>query len=352
MRQDRRGIRILAVVGAVLFSACQSRPVELYTHAVPPVVLATLDDAGVRDLRARYRAAVCRRLPANGPACEDVLQRLPGEGPPETGPPTEALPDRYRIVFVGGFFAECLDRLARPFSDARRALEAEGFVVDHVRVSGRGTTAANARQLAAHFAGLAGDSRLVIVVAHSKGLLDTLEFWVRYPEMAARITAIVSVAGAVNGSPLADHLQAIYRDWLATLPLWDCARGTGEEIHDLRRDVRLEWWRRNREAVVVPLFALVAAPQSDRISLASRLTYSQLARFDPRNDGQLIWYDQIIPGGFLLGYANADHWAVAMPVSEETPALSFMFRDEFPRAVLVRAALEVVAATLSAREGH
>jgi hypothetical protein len=219
-----------------------------------------------------------------------------------------------------------------------------------VRVSGRGTTAANARQLAAHFATLAGDPRPVIVVAHSKGLLDTLEFGVRYPEAAARIAAIVSVAGAVNGSPLADHLQAIYRDWLATFPLSDCARGSGEEIYDLRRDVRLEWWHRNRQAVVVPMFALVAAPRSDRISLATRLTYGQLARFDPLNDGQLIWYDQIIPAGFLLGYANADHWAIAIPVSEETPALSFMFRDEFPRTELVRAALEVVAATLSASE--
>jgi hypothetical protein len=255
-------------------------------------------------------------------------------------------------VFVGGFFAECFDRFARPFSDARRALEADGFVVDYVRVSGRGTTAANARQLAEHFAILADDPRPVIVVAHSKGLLDTLEFGVRHPEAAARIAAIVSVAGAVNGSPLADHFQAIYGDWLATLPLADCAPGSGEEISDLRRDVRLEWWHRNRRAVVVPVFALVATPRSDRISRAARLTYSQLARFDPLNDGQLIWYDQIIPGGFLLGYANADHWTIAIAVSEKTPAASFMFLDDFPRAELVRAALEVVAATLSVSEGN
>jgi pimeloyl-ACP methyl ester carboxylesterase len=351
-RSRRRGIRLMAAVGALLFSACQSRPVELYSHALPPVVLATLDDTGVRDLRASYRAAVCRRLPATGPACDDVLQRLPGEGPPATHPATEGLPGRYRIVFVPGFFSECFDRFARPFSDARRALEAEGFVVDYVRVSGRATTTANARQLAEHFATLAGDPRPVIVVAHSKGLLDALELGVRHPEAAARIAAIVSVAGAMNGSPLADQFQGIYRDWLATFPLSDCAPGSGEEISDLRRDVRLEWWQRNRGAVVVPIFALVAAPTSDRISRAARLTYGQLARYDPRNDGQLIWYDQLIPGGFLLGYVNADHWTIAIPVSEEIPAASFMFRDDVPRAVLVRAALEVVAATLSASEGH
>ena len=91
--------------------------------------------------------------------------------------------------------------------------------------------------------------------------------------------------------------------------------------------------------------------RSDRISRAARLTYGQLARFDPLNDGQVIWYDQLVPGGFLLGYANADHWAIAIPVSEDIPSVSFMFRDDFPRAAMVRAALEVVAATLSAREG-
>jgi hypothetical protein len=344
-------MRLMAAAGALVFSACQSRPVELYSRALPPVVLATVDDTGVRDLRASYRAALCRRLPATGPACEDVLLRLPGEGPPGAHPATDGLPGRYRIAFVPGFFAECFHRFVRPFGDVRRALEAEGFVVDYVRVSGRAPSAANARQLAEHFATLADDPRPIIVVAHSKGLLDTLELAVRYPEAAARVAAIVSVAGAVNGSPLADHFQGIYRDWLATFPFSDCAPGSGEEISDLRRDVRLEWWQRNRGAVVVPVFALVAAPRSDRISRAARLTYGQLARFDPLNDGQVIWYDQLIPGGFLLGYANADHWAIAIPVSEDIPSASFMFRDDFPRAAMVRAALEVVAATLSAREG-
>jgi hypothetical protein len=55
---------------------------------------------------------------------------------------------------------------------------------------------------------------------------------------------------------------------------------------------------------------------------------------------------------YLLGYANADHWTIAIAVSEKTPAASFMFRDDFPRTELVRAALEVVAATLSVSEGN
>ena len=35
------------------------------------------------------------------------------------------------------------------------------------------------------------------------------------------------------------------------------------------------------------------------------------------NDGQLLFIDQLIPGSALLGYVNADHWTVAIPVEEK-----------------------------------
>ena len=31
------------------------------------------------------------------------------------------------------------------------------------------------------------------------------------------------------------------------------------------------------------------------------------SRVDARNDGQLIYYDQVIPGSSLISYVNADH---------------------------------------------
>ena len=36
---------------------------------------------------------------------------------------------------------------------------------------------------------------------------------------------------------------------------------------------------------------------------------------DGRNDSQVIFYDQLIPGSTLLGYLNADHWAVAVAIA-------------------------------------
>jgi hypothetical protein len=339
--------RLLAGAAALL-AACASPPLEEALRTMPPVVLTTADAAGVRDLRAAYRAAVCSRL-ATAADCEAVVLRVSGEAAPAAPAMPAALPGRYRVAFVPGFFSECFEGYARPFVDVERDLRAEGFTVDYIAVSGRGTAAANADRLAARLDALGDDPRPFIVVAYSKGLVDVMELAVRHPATAKRIAAVVSVAGAANGSPLATQLHAVYRGWVAAFPLPGCDAGSGEEIHDLRRDVRLDWWRRHGAAMSLPVFALVGAPSADQISPAMRATYRRLARIDPRNDGKLLAQDQIVPGGYLLGYANADHWAIAIPVAAELPALAFLFRDAVPRSALVRAAIDVAATTVEAR---
>jgi hypothetical protein len=339
--------RAAAACAALALAACASQPLEDETGSMPPVVLVAASAAGIVDLRAPYRAAACSRL-AVPAECDQVVRRIAGEGPAPVTPPAAVAPDRYRIAFVPGFFSECFDRYARPFIDVERDLRATGFDVEYLTVSGRGTGAANAARLAARITALAEDPRPLIVVAYSKGLVDMLELAVRHPEAARHVAAIVSVAGAANGSPLAAQLHAVYRDWVAAFPLPGCEAGTGEEIHDLRRDVRLDWWRRNAAAMTLPVFALVGAPEPAQVSPGMRATWRQLAQVDPRNDGKLLAQDQVVPGGYLLGYVNADHWAIAIPVADELPALAFLFRDQVPRSALVRAAIDVVAATLAA----
>jgi hypothetical protein len=317
--------------------------------AYPPTTIVAVRDAGVRDLRGTFRAAACARLPSDGPTCEAVLLRLAGEPPPASLPRQQDLARRYRIAFVPGLFNECFEDLARPFADVQADLEAGGFTVDYLSVAGRGSVAQNAARLAEHFAGLPDDARPLIVFAYSKGLVDLLDFMVRYPDLARPIAAVVSVAGASNGSPLADRMHAIYRSLGAKFPLPGCARGTGEEILDLRPDTRIAWWQEHGASVTVPIFTLVAAPQPDRVSPATRASYNELAKIDPRNDGKLLWQDQIPPRSHLLGYVNADHWSIAVPVLKESPKASFLFRDTAPRTVLAEAAIEVVAAKLAAR---
>ncbi len=338
-----------SALAATLLAACASLPADPYAPDTPPVILGTLAEAGVRDLRSPYREAVCRRLPADGPSCPDVLLQLAGEGGTLPALPAGDLTRRYRIAFVPGFLAECFDAFVHTFQDAERELGRRGFRVTHLPVPGRSSTARNASVLAEQFAELEPDPRPVIMVTHSKGLLDTLEYVSRNPQGPPRIAAIVSVAGAANGSPLADQLLSYYRDWVARTPLPGCETGGEQEIQDLRRDVRLAWWDRHGAAIEVPVFSLVATPRPDRVSPGTLHTYRSLARIDPRNDGKLLWYDQIVPRGYLLGYVNADHWTIAVPVAEELPALAPWFPDEeVPRVALIEAAIEVVARTLEA----
>ncbi len=351
MQEKRAHQRAAALAVIAMLAGCATEQGSFRIDSTPPSILAAAGDAGVHDLRGAYRAAVCRRLKDETPACDDVLLRLAGEPSAPAPPPTADLTQRYRIAFVPGLFSECFQEIARPFSGAERELRAAGFEVDYFQVSGRGTLAENAGRLAAHFAGLGGDARPIIVVAYSKGLVDVLEFAVRFPDRARRIAAIVAVAGAANGSPLADDLHGAYRDYGAAFPLSGCAAGTGAEVAELRRDVRLEWWRQHGGAVTIPVFALVAAPRPDQVSPATRVTYRWLAQIDPRNDGRLLWHDQIPPRSYLLGYANADHSSIAVPLAQALPSLAFLFHDEVPRTALVEAAIDIVAWTLAGGEG-
>ncbi len=332
----------MGAVAALLLTGCTAEPVATPAGIRPSVGL-TGEDAGVRDLRPLYRAVVCARLPSDGPACDAVLRRLPGEGPGH--PPGAALDlrSRYRVALVPGLFAECLEGFLRPFADVERDLQRAGFTVHYLHVFGRGSIAENAERLAHELRALGGDARPLVVFAHSKGLPDILEFVVRHPEGARPIAAIVGVAGAANGSPLAEELYAMYRDWIARLPLPGCRAGTGDELRDLQRDVRVAWWQRYRSAVTIPVFSIVAAPHEDHVSPFLRAPYRKLAHVDPRNDGQLLWDDQIVPGGYLLGYVDADHWRIVMPPRPAVPIVS----DTVPRAALVTGALEVVGRVLA-----
>jgi hypothetical protein len=334
----------LATSGVLILAACAKESIESSSGPWPEL-------NGVRDLRASYREAVCSRLPAAAPPCDEILFRAPRDVTDLLPPPAPDLAGRYRIVLVPGFLNECFEGLVRPFSDVEDELRRAGFRVDYLHVPGRGTSVSNADRLARQLGELPADHRPIVVFAYSKGLLDVLELLVRHPGITPPIAAVVGVAGAALGSPLADTIDAVYRHVLAAVPLPGCEAGTGEEIEDLRPHVRSAWWQRHGREITTPVFSIVAAPTSDHVSPAVRPAYLTLAQTDPHNDGKLRWKDQIVPGGSLLGYVNADHWAIAMPVAQALPFMAPLFRDGVPRTALIGGAVEVVDRALRSPAG-
>ena len=72
-------MRALFSIAVLLLCGCTAKPVLPVAETMPAIVLAGLGDAGVRDLRHLYRAAVCGQLPTGSPPCEELILRFPNE---------------------------------------------------------------------------------------------------------------------------------------------------------------------------------------------------------------------------------------------------------------------------------
>ena len=79
--------------------------------------------------------------------------------------------------------------------------------------------------------------------------------------------------------------------------------------------------------------------------------HDRLSAMDPRNDSQTLFTDQLIPGSVLLGYLNADHWAVVVPIARthDTIGSLFVTQNAYPREALTEAVLRFVEEDLAAR---
>ena len=89
------------------------------------------------------------------------------------------------------------------------------------------------------------------------------------------------------------------------------------------------------------------------ISAILTSSYKKLARIDARNDSQMIFYNQVVPDSVLMGYLNADHWAVAVPINRAHAMVASMFvtQNAYPREALLEALLRFVEEDLAAPNG-
>jgi pimeloyl-ACP methyl ester carboxylesterase len=345
-------LRSILLAGALL-SACAPRGPELRIEATPPAILLPTARAGITDGRGRFREIYCAVRADHGAQmrfdrpCDTsaALWQLPGEPPPSgSGVALGRSIAGLTVIMVPGLLAECLAAQSTVFADARTNLEAQGYRTGYIQTRGRQASEVNADIIRDAIRAMPINTRIVLVT-HSKGTVDSLLALATYPDLADSVVALVSVAGAVNGSPLAD----IVPDWIARLveqiSLPECPQGHGvEAVDSLRRSARLSWLATHGWPARVRTYSLVAVAGPDNMSAVLRPFYGILARTEPANDGQVIASDAIIPGSTLLGYANADHLAVAMPFGENTPLLTatLMTRNDYPRAVLLEAAIRFV----------
>lgn len=320
----------------VLLGGCAAAPTatELTEKAIQ---FANVEGAPpASDGRARFRAAFCASLRADGVApdddftCARWLWRLPDE-PAAAGADREAAgPGAPRLAYtnaavfvVTGAFSECVGEQGRPFIAGVARLRETGTRVETIVVSGRSGNGNNARQIAAaiEHAKLSENQRIVLV-GYSKGALDILHFLVDFPLLAPRVDAVVSVGGPIFGTPLADAVDSAYSTLVARLPYEKCPPGDGQVIHSLKPETAGGWVAENPLPANVRYYSLAAFTTRKHIARSLVPTWKYLNRFDLRNDGQVIAADALIPGATLLGFANADHWGVAESIEKIHPFIA------------------------------
>ena len=355
----RRQGRIVAALCAVL-AGCASEPLVPFSTETAPLILVPAAQAGVQDKRGRFREIYCAVLAArvgevpDHRPCDDALTRLGSEPAPSGQPVPLGASSRHLVAaVVPGIGYSCFAKWLQPQGTVNEHVSKYGYALTAIPVDALSGTTINARQIRdwvmARETG-PGAPRLVLI-GYSKGTPDVLEAIVNHPEIHARVAAVVSIAGAVGGSPLANEAEQYQADVLQHFPGAACDSGDGGGVASLRPAVRRAWLARNPLPGNVPMYSVVTFPQPERISSILQRTNRKLNLIDGRNDSQMIFYDQLIPGSTLLGYLNADHWAVVVPIARthDTIGSLFVTQNAYPREALTEAVLRFVEEDLAAR---
>jgi len=347
LRRLGLGLAVLALF------ACSSMPKQVSPEKTPPTILMPTVLTGQPDGRGRFREIFDAIKTARGTSLPDVrpddgqddLWRLAGE-PPATGKPVDLAPSTagLRVLMVPGLLAECVSDKSTLFEESRPNLEVQGYQTGYIQTRGRQSSDRNTALIRSAIERMPGREK-IILVCHSKGTVDSLEALVAFPELTERVVAVVSVAGAVNGSPIADLFPESLAAMIEKMSMSQCSKGEGVEAMDsLRPTVRLAWLAGHRLPKNVRFYSLAAFARPQNISTVLKPFFGILGRTQPLNDGLVVAADAIVPGSTLLGYPNADHLAVAMPFGRKAPVLTALMitRNHYPRAVLLEAAVRYV----------
>ena len=285
----RRTLIVLAYL--LVLPGCGGAPPLPVLLRMPALQLAPVGTPPVSDGRSRFREIFCEVFAytygqEERARCQEHLWQLADEPSVEASSPVPQHAPHLHLVIVPGAFEECISATARPYRVGSERLRALGYRVDAVPVSGRSGSDHNARLIAEALSGMpAVEGERLILVGFSKGVVDILHFLVNYPAQALRVSGVLSVAGAVNGSPLADMAAPSYALSAAYVPLPQCATGDRRVLEDLRPAVRLRWLATHRLPAHIKYFSLVAFTERSRMARALSLPAGLLESRPQRRSG-------------------------------------------------------------------
>lgn len=347
----------------LLLSACVGKPetsprIDLSSQEMRKLI----KENRLTDKRGRFREIFCTLLQDHGESLPDYI---PCDGAltsvdVEQGATAKPVPlglsrEDFLFLFVPGLGWNCFEDWLAPSYSSPKHIRQFGYEIRMVPVDGLSSTTSNARMIDEYVASMspAEADRPLILAGYSKGAPDILEAIVAYPDLAKRVVAVVSLAGAVRGSPLANDATQADANMLTMVPGSKCEKehGDNEAVASLRTDVRQKWLAEHALPAHIHYYSVITLPDPDRVSFALRSSYRLLSQDEPLNDSQITIFDQIIPGSTLIAFLNADHWALAVPIARKHPLIgsSLVNHNDYPRETFLEALLRFLEEDLDSR---
>ncbi|WP_207796503.1 hypothetical protein [Pseudohalioglobus lutimaris] len=354
-------LRLLSVQLLLLYLAACANLTEEPELAVQSAeaLQAHILSGDVVDDRGRFREVFCSVLEARGTdlpdyrSCDAALRSIgPEQG--ATGMPVYLGDTRadFLVLLVPGLGWNCFEEWLSPAFVGLANAAKYGYDVRRVEVDGLSSSASNAAMINDYVASLPQEDRhkKLILAGYSKGAPDILQALVSYPELAEKTVAVLALAGAVKGSPLAEDATQAQANMLSMVPGSRCEKEDGDNaaVSSLVPAVREQWLRDNPLPAHIRYYSAVAFPEPDRVSWALQKSYLLLGQSDSRNDTQLIVFDQIIPQSTVFALLNADHWAVAVPIARNHPVAgsTILNHNDYPREAFLEAVLRYLEEAL------
>jgi hypothetical protein len=250
-------------------------------------------------------------------------------------------------MLVGGAFSECLETKGLyVFDTSLKHLESHGVLFGpRLSVGGTSTPAENAKVIAKYLDDNPGE---YIAIGHSKGAVDLMAAIQNHQSARTSIKALVSVAGAIGGSRLADLGVSLgiqgFRDAVLRSGLGRCEIVDHGGIESLSRKVRYDALRAWNPPPTLRSFSIVAVSSEKNTSKPLHTMWERNSFYSIDQDSHIIAEEAIVPGSEFLGTVNADHWAIALPMSEHPLTKDKVDRNPFPRTALLEAIVRYVTA--------